>query len=274
MIAAGVLLLTVGLADLARQFLGDRSRGARIAASIVTVIVLSAVATSVVTLPLVAVVALVALGWLALMPSTNSAAIAGFWPAIGLAISVALLVVFAPGAAEGWGAQWWGSTTTGMSFPPAKLVLAAGVVAFLLESANIVVRVALQIERGDRARTSVAAPSPTPVRRRGAGLLARLRRPVPVTPPAATKQLRGGRLIGPLERLFIVGLIFTSAVALVAAFIAAKGIVRFPEIQKDNAGGTQAEYFLVGSMASWGIALLAAGLLWAVGATPRDFGIS
>jgi hypothetical protein len=64
------------------------------------------------------------------------------------------------------------------------------------------------------------------------------------------------------------------AVALLAAFIAAKGIVRFPEIQKDNAGGTQAEYFLVGSMASWAIALASAGLLWAVGATPEGLRIS
>lgn len=49
-----------------------------------------------------------------------------------------------------------------------------------------------------------------------------------------------------------------------AGLIAAKGIVRFPEMHEDRAQGNKAEYFLVGSFVSWTVAIVAAGLLWAV----------
>ncbi len=79
--------------------------------------------------------------------------------------------------------------------------------------------------------------------------------------------LKGGRVIGPLERIFITVLIVFQAYHIVAALMAAKGIVRFPEIsaeaKRDDATGTKAEEFLVGSLASWGLAG-GAGLLAAV----------
>lgn len=79
--------------------------------------------------------------------------------------------------------------------------------------------------------------------------------------------LKGGRVIGPLERIFITVLIVFNAYHIVAALMAAKGIVRFPEIsaeaKRDDATGTKAEEFLVGSLASWGLAG-GAGLLAAV----------
>ncbi len=74
--------------------------------------------------------------------------------------------------------------------------------------------------------------------------------------------LKGGRLIGPVERLLIAALTLAGAMPIVAGLIAAKGIVRYPEISSDGAGGSKAEYFLVGSLVSWGIAVAAAGLLW------------
>ena len=46
----------------------------------------------------------------------------------------------------------------------------------------------------------------------------------------------------------------------IAAVIAAKGVVRFPEISRDEGGG-KAEEFLIGSLASWTLAVLAAALL-------------
>jgi hypothetical protein len=49
---------------------------------------------------------------------------------------------------------------------------------------------------------------------------------------------------------------------LIAAILAAKGIVRFPEINRDSAAGNRAEYFLIGSLVSWVIALAAAFLVW------------
>ena len=85
----------------------------------------------------------------------------------------------------------------------------------------------------------------------------------PETPPAgpAPEQMKGGRLIGPLERILIAGLLLTADFAVVAAIIAAKGIVRFPEISRGSGTGNAAEYFLVGSFVSWTIAFLAVGLL-------------
>ena len=83
-------------------------------------------------------------------------------------------------------------------------------------------------------------------------------------------RLKGGRVIGPLERIFIMVLTVVGAYHVVAALMAAKGIVRFPEISADakrdpeeSAAGTKAEEFLVGSLASWGLAG-AAGLLAAM----------
>ena len=55
---------------------------------------------------------------------------------------------------------------------------------------------------------------------------------------------------------------------LVAAILAAKGIVRFPEISRDSAAGNRAEYFLIGSLVSWVLALAGAFLVWWALATP------
>lgn len=76
-----------------------------------------------------------------------------------------------------------------------------------------------------------------------------------------SSRLKGGRVIGPLERIFIMVLTVVGAYHVVAALMAAKGIVRFPEISADAkrdpeefTAGTKAEEFLVGSLASWGLA--------------------
>lgn len=76
-----------------------------------------------------------------------------------------------------------------------------------------------------------------------------------------SSRLKGGRVIGPLERIFIMVLTVVGAYHVVAALMAAKGIVRFPEISADakrdpeeSTAGTKAEEFLVGSLASWGLA--------------------
>ena len=69
--------------------------------------------------------------------------------------------------------------------------------------------------------------------------------------------MRGGRWIGPLERILILLLASVEAPAAVAAIVAAKGVIRFPEISKDEAG-QKAEEFLIGSFASWILAVLGA----------------
>ncbi|HWV49516.1 MAG TPA: hypothetical protein VN035_08675, partial [Microbacterium sp.] len=80
--------------------------------------------------------------------------------------------------------------------------------------------------------------------------------------PTQRGGFKGGRLIGPLERVIVFMLTLTAAYPILAAMLAAKGIVRFPEISKDGETGARAEYFLVGSLVSWVIALGAAFLVW------------
>ncbi|QPL04516.1 MULTISPECIES: hypothetical protein [Actinomyces] len=73
--------------------------------------------------------------------------------------------------------------------------------------------------------------------------------------------LRGGRWIGALERMLVLVLAFSDVPAAVGAVVAAKGVIRFPEISRDAGegtnGGAKAEEFLIGSFSSW---LLAAGV--------------
>ena len=83
--------------------------------------------------------------------------------------------------------------------------------------------------------------------------------------PAATneKQLKGGRVLGPMERLFIVGLGLAGQLTAASVVVAAKGLLRFPELQRGaRAAGPSdvTEYFLVGSFASWLFALAGLGL--------------
>jgi hypothetical protein len=84
--------------------------------------------------------------------------------------------------------------------------------------------------------------------------------------PQPSDRLKGGRLLGPMERVLILGLGLAGQLAAATAVVAAKSIIRFPEInaqkarENGNIGidfdlGDITEYFLVGSFASWIIAL-------------------
>lgn len=89
---------------------------------------------------------------------------------------------------------------------------------------------------------------------------------VPAT--ANEKKLKGGRLLGPMERVFIVGLALAGEVTAAAIVVAAKGLLRFPELQRGaDADGPSdvTEYFLVGSFASWLCALGGVALVHLVG---------
>jgi hypothetical protein len=84
--------------------------------------------------------------------------------------------------------------------------------------------------------------------------------------PAATneKQLKGGRVLGPMERVFIVGLGLGGELTAAAVVVAAKGLLRFPELQRGAPHGGPSditEYFLIGSFASWLAALGGLGVL-------------
>ena len=70
--------------------------------------------------------------------------------------------------------------------------------------------------------------------------------------------LKGGRILGPMERTFIFALGVAGELTAASIIVAAKGLLRFPEIQRDASRRVDSltEYFLVGSLTSWLLALL------------------
>ena len=77
-------------------------------------------------------------------------------------------------------------------------------------------------------------------------------------PTGPETRLKGGRLLGPMERVLIVGLGLAGQVTAASLVVAAKGLLRFPELSSDH--GQErihrlTEYFLVGSFVSWLLAL-------------------
>ncbi|GAA1933068.1 hypothetical protein [Nocardioides hwasunensis] len=71
-------------------------------------------------------------------------------------------------------------------------------------------------------------------------------------------QLKGGRLLGPLERVFILALALGGQVTAASVVVAAKGLLRFPELSSRHEQQTvheMTEYFLLGSFMSWLVAL-------------------
>jgi hypothetical protein len=71
------------------------------------------------------------------------------------------------------------------------------------------------------------------------------------------KTLKGGRMLGPMERLMVVGLGLAGELTAAGIVVAAKGLLRFPELQRGARAGPSdtTEYFLIGSFASWLVAL-------------------
>lgn len=230
MIFAGLTLLTVGAVDLVRQFLPRRWIGYLL----VVFVVLSLGVVSAAVVPAVGAVAVAGLWWWT-MPDAGKPRLL-FWPAVLLALTCTIAVVTIGDRATPtlFGSAWQLETPIG----PASVdlvMLVLGIFVFLLESSNRVVRAALRSEQ-------------TP-----ADLDAT---------PGSRGSFAGGRLIGPLERVSIFLLTLAGAYSLIAAMLAAKGIVRFPEISKDGETGARAEYFLVGSLVSWVTALAGAFLVW------------
>lgn len=261
MILAGFILLAVGAADLVRQFAPRRWIGYLAA----TVVLLLLGSVSDALLPMIAALVAGAL-WIWCMPDDRPSP-AGFWPAVVLALVVVGAVVWTGGRPHAGlvGEVWQLRSPFGeVSFDLAMLVL--GLSAFLLESANLVVRAALDGEHTWRPAEQIAEPAPTPLPAQDSTAVDTT---ADSTDEAAVPTIadprsgfKGGRLIGPLERILILILTLAAAYPILAAMLAAKGIVRFPEISRDGETGARAEYFLVGSLVSWVIALGGAFLVW------------
>lgn len=219
-----VLLAAVGAADLVRLSPLQLSRNADLARSAVV----GALVSALMALAL-------GYGWHLLWIAPLVAAVVVAWslpdqPVWGWAFPAAGVLALAAGQAVPRSrppiTEWYSSLEVGTlaAVPVPEAALALAVAVFLVQSANVVVR---------RVLTDV-----------GPGVM------------AEEQQLRGGRVLGPIERLAIFALALGGNVAAISAIIAAKGILRFPEISRDAASGLKAEYVLVGSFVSWALALV------------------
>lgn len=116
------------------------------------------------------------------------------------------------------------------STAPDQALVALAASVFLLASANRIVRLVLTV-----AKTQTAKAETT---------------------------LKGGRLIGPMERLFILAMLVAGEPGGIAIIIAAKGLLRLPEIQRSPASPAVdelTEYFLIGTLSSLLVAVACGG---------------
>jgi hypothetical protein len=178
--------------------------------------------------------------------------------AVGLGIAIALLF-------GDDGSSVWPSWVPGplSELPVSRVILVCGIALFQVATANMLVRLTLE---------AVNVPS-----------------------KEGSARLRSGRVLGPMERLFIVGLGLAGNLTAAAVVVGAKGLLRFPELAASEARGASGpppiiiqaagatessgkgadpepttpvdhgpnpvtEYFLIGSFASWLLALAGLGL--------------
>ena len=247
------------------------------------VLILVAISVLVVTglgvpLPAAAGCGALALGWTIVMPRTKPGepnprpAAPRLWPVIALFVLVFGITAFDRTAASASGFLIDAHSLTALqsvsSIAVETIIAAVAVAVFLTRSANIVALAALgraqaeDVQGNDRSAESAPA---TTEPSNAWELFIRSRKVAAIRPgarPVAGPALKGGRLIGPIERLLIVVLAFCGAPQIIAALAAAKGVVRFPEISEDRGSGSKAEEFLVGSLASW--TMSAIGVLYLI----------
>jgi hypothetical protein len=146
--------------------------------------------------------------WLLFTPVHHASA----WALAGLGVVVVLtLFVFDPlqpapsGPFVNWFEQAAPGFLAGMSFPSFATAIASFL--FLLNSANFVVRILV-----DLTGVEVAPDDEN------------------VTPARKRVGLKGGRFLGPIERILILALGLAGQFGAIAAVVGAKSIIRYPEI--------------------------------------------
>lgn len=162
-------------------------------------------------------------------PSTSRALEGRKWAmfVLGLAISSAIFLQPLSATTTSPIEDWYLSLTPSLPAAPTveSWLLLVAVVLFNIETANKIVRIVLGL---------------------------------PLATSGST-ETRGGRLIGPLERILIFSLAVAGETLAISAVIAAKGLLRFPEVSaagnNGHDNGRKAEQVIVGSLLSWVIAL-------------------
>jgi hypothetical protein len=233
-----VMLIAMGIADVCRRLVRPLWVPVVIAPAVVVGSAALAGLWHLGDIALLVIAAVASVGWLLLGARAERTGERELAPLVVFGTAVGLLIML-----SGWGSdvtglvQRW-STWAGLpglgEVDPDRLLMVIGVVLLQLVTGNQLVRLVLG---------SVGAVKP-------AG------------EPQPSDRLKGGRLLGPMERLLILGLGLAGQLAAATAVVAAKSIIRFPEInaQKARENGTigiddVVEYFLVGSFASWIIAV-------------------
>ncbi len=234
MSALAVMLIALGIADACRRL--TRFRWIPIVVAPVAVVCVAALAGlwHLGDIALLLIASAASVGWVVLCDRAELTGDHEWKPLALFGVTVGLLVLL-----SGWGsgvaglvAHWppW----VGLKVSPDRLLMITGVVLLQLVTGNQLVRLLLG---------SVGAVKP-------------------VGEPQPSDKLKGGRLLGPMERLLILGLGLAGQLTAATAVVAAKSIIRFPEInaQKARENGNigiddVTEYFLVGSFASWIVAL-------------------
>ena len=248
MIAVGIWLLSIGLADLLAGLSGEPKPGARTTWGVVTGVViplalsvLCGASAGTVAL-LTSIIGVTGAGWLLLRHDAPRMSAVRALVALG-SLLASFLIVSALGTEP--------LTTFSrdpvaaravhrLPFPLlagaslAKVLFVAGVLTILFATSNAIVRLVLTA-MGTRFSN-------------------------------AEQRLRGGRVIGPLERVLIFGLGLAGQATAAALVIGAKGLLRYPELNglrnEPSGGGPSArtidvvtEYLLIGSLTSWLLAL-------------------
>jgi hypothetical protein len=105
-------------------------------------------------------------------------------------------------------------------------------------------------------RLPISSPLPPPLEASGSVTSITIAASVDESPQTTvdTKEYNRGRLIGDLERILLTIVVAAGSYAALAFLVAAKGVVRSDEFDKDR---DFAEYFLIGSLSSVLVALFA-----------------
>lgn len=240
-----VLLIGVAVTDLAHSALQRNVVPQCVGAAAAVAVSLVAGLTAPGELVALLVVVLAVLGW-------GFAVTRGFAPGgrawqplavLGVALTVALAVApLAPTLpADGPLGRWLSAVPWPLASAqsPERILLLVALTLTQLSTGNVIVRLVLSA-----TGTVVAAQHGTD--------------------GDPETRLKGGRLLGPMERLVIFGLGLAGELTAAGIVIAAKGLLRFPELQS-RADQTRihqlTEYFLVGSFVSWLVPLTSLVLL-------------
>ena len=238
MSALAVMLIAMGIADIVRR-LTNAAWGPPVAAplAVIACAALSALWHPGDIAPLI-IAAVASIAWAVLCARAErtgqhqGAPLAVFGLAVAALILLSGLASDVGGLVERWSS--WVDVPGVSRISPNRLLMVVGAVLLQFVTGNQLVRLVL---------SSVGAVKPE-------------------GQPQPSDKLKGGRLLGPMERVLIFGLGMAGQLAAATAVVAAKSIIRFPEInaQKARENGNigiddVTEYFLVGSFASWIIAL-------------------